>query len=193
MGYGQRLRMQRSADGRVLKAQLNLIGDVLHAARFSAPLWALAAALLASEIGVFGDAPLASTLFLPLAVGIATFAAVRMVGLYRGDTAAHASHEKLEPWFARFIALQIAISSAWGLMPWLLWQNDSPINHVFLAFACVAILSWLVVSRVSHVDMFMASVVPMLAMCDLRFLFGGTLLDVSVAAVLTIYAGADVL
>ena len=59
MSYGQRLRMQRSADGRVLKAQLNLIADVLHAARFIAPLWAICAALLVSDVGGLGDTPIA--------------------------------------------------------------------------------------------------------------------------------------
>ena len=180
--------MQRSADGRVLKAQLNLIADVLHAARFVAPLWALCAALLASEVGVFGDASLEAALALPAAVGVATLVAMRSVTLYRDDAAVHASQQRLEPWFGRFIALQIAISSAWGLMPWLLWQSGNPLNHIFLALAVVAILSWLIVSRVSHIDMFMASVVPMVALCDLRFLLGGSLVDICVALVLTIYS-----
>ena len=188
MSYGQRLRMQRSADGRVLKAQLNLIADVLHAARFIAPLWALCAALLASELGAFGNAPLEVAMVLPVAVGLTTLMAMRLVTLYRDDAAVHASQPRLEPWFGRFIALQIAISSAWGLMPWLLWQSGNPMNHIFLALAVVAILSWLIVSRISHMDMFMASVVPMVALADLRFLLGGSLVDTCIAMVLTIYA-----
>ena len=188
MGYGQRLRIQRSADGRVLKAQLNLIADVVYSARFVGPALALFAALLASQVETFGDTPLSVAIILPVAVGLATLAAAHITARYRMDAALHAGHERLHPWFGRFIALQITISSAWGLMPWLLWQSGNTINHIFLALAVIYILSWLIVSRVSHADMFVASVVPMVALSDLRFLLEGSLIDFGIALVLTIYA-----
>ena len=188
VSYGQRLRMQRSADGRVLKAQLNFIAEVLHSARFAAPLWALAIALLASSYGHFGDAPLATALILPVVVTVAAIAAAQMTARYRSDAAVHARYEQLEPWFARFIMLQLATSTAWGLMPWLLWQSDSAINQVFIAAAAISALSWLIVSRVNYMDMLAAGVLPMLAMTDVRFLFGGDSLDALGAVLITGYA-----
>jgi two-component system cell cycle sensor histidine kinase PleC len=179
--------MQRSADGRVLKAQLDLIADVLQAARFLGPLWALCVALLAVEADVFGAAQLEVALVLPGAVAVATLAAMRLVTQYRSDAAAHASYERLEPWFGRFIAVQVSISAAWGLMPWLLWRDDSLANHLFLAFAVVSVLSWLIVSRVSHMDMFRASVTPLVVLAGSRFLLGGSLTDLAITAALAIY------
>ncbi len=186
MGYGQRLRMQRNADGRVLKAQLNLTADILHAARYTAPLWAVCVALFASR-GGFGKVSIATAMILPGAVLLATGICARLVGTYRAATRTVVSYERLRPWFSRFIAAQLAVSFAWGLMTWILWQPNNPINHVFLAFASVAILSWLIVSRVGHVDIFMAAVVPMVTMSDVRFLTGNSLIDMLIAVAITIY------
>ena len=188
VSYGQRLRMQRSADGRVLKAQLNFIAEVLHSARFVAPLWALALALLASTYGFFGNTPLATALILPGAVTAAAVASAQMTARYRSEAAVQARYEQLEPWFARFIVLQLATSAAWGLMPWLLWQSDSAINQVFIAAAAISALSWLILSRVNHMDMLTAGVLPMLVLTDVRFFFGGDSLDVLGAILITGYA-----
>ncbi len=137
MGYGQRLRMRKSADARVLKAQLDLIAEVVHSARFMAPLWALCAAWLASEDGLFGHMPLHVTLLLPAAIAVATISASRIADIYRRDTASHASYERLRGWFARFVAMQVVTSTLWGVMPWLLWDTGSIVNHIFLALAVV--------------------------------------------------------
>ena len=72
MGYGQRLRMQRSADGRVLKAQLNLIADVLQGAQLPTPLWTLAIALAVSQLPVLGGIALKQAMILPLVAGTVT-------------------------------------------------------------------------------------------------------------------------
>ena len=187
MGYGQRLRSQKSADARVLKAQLDLIADVVHAARFMAPLWALCAAWLASEDGLFGHMPLRITLLLPAAIAAATVSASRIADIYRADTAAHDDYERLRPWFARFIGMQIVTSTIWGVMPWLLWDSGSLTNHVFMALCVVSVLAWFVVARANHFEMFMASVIPLVALADIRFVIGATLSGIGIAIVLTAY------
>ena len=187
MGYGQRLRSQKSADARVLKAQLDLIADVVHAARFMAPLWALCAAWLASEDGLFGHMPLRITLLLPAAIAAATVSASRIADIYRADTAAHDDYERLRPWFARFIGVQIVTSTIWGVMPWLLWDSGSLTNHVFMALCVVSVLAWFVVARANHFEMFMASVIPLVALADIRFVIGATLSGIGIAIVLTAY------
>ena len=63
MGFGKRLRVQRSADGRVLKSQLDMTAEALRATRISAPAWCLFIAVLASDqIGLIGHMPLLTTL-----------------------------------------------------------------------------------------------------------------------------------
>jgi two-component system cell cycle sensor histidine kinase PleC len=188
VGYGQRLRTQKSADARVLKAQLDLIADVVHAARMTAPLWALCAAWLASGDGLFGHMPLRVTLLLPAAIFAATFSASRIAGIYRADTAAHDDYERLRIWFARFVGMQVITSTLWGVMPWLLWDSGNVVNHVFMALAVVSVLAWFVVSRANHLEMFMASVVPLVALADLRFVTDFSLLGIGIAVVLTGYA-----
>ena len=60
MGYGKQLKVQHSADGRVVKAQLDFICEDVHSARYTAPVWAGVIAFLASgEFGIVGHLPLA--------------------------------------------------------------------------------------------------------------------------------------
>jgi two-component system cell cycle sensor histidine kinase PleC len=189
VGYGQRLRVQRSADSRVLKAQLDLISDVIHSARFTAPVWAFAIAFLGcASVGYFGHCSFEMALTLPVVVTIVSFAAAKFVTLYRLDAAARANSEKLQSWFPRFVAIQITISSAWGLMPWILWQPGNPMNHIFLAGAVLIVVAGLVVSRANHMDMLLACMGPVVTLAALRFLFGWSWLDFGVAVVVPLFA-----
>lgn len=189
MGYGQRLRVQKSADVRVLKAQLDLIADVIYVARFVGPFWALVIAWLGSaEFGRFGHTPFRTSLLLPIAVTIATVAGARLVLRYKQDASRRVSSEQLEAWFPRFIGIQIAISSAWGVMSWVLWDSSNPLNHVFLIAAVVAVLASLLISRANHIDMFVACMLPLVILSALRFVLSGSLLDVSLAIALPIFA-----
>ncbi len=189
MGYGQRLRVQRSADVRVLKAQLDLISDVVHSARYTAPAWAFAIAFLASSsIGYFGHCSFEMAMLLPVAVTMVSFSAAKFVTLYRLDAAARANSEKLQNWFPRFVAIQIAISTAWGLMPWILWEPSNPLNHIFLAAGIICVLAGLVVSRANHMDMLLASLGPVVGLACLRFLAGWSLLDLGIAVLIPVFA-----
>ena len=108
-------------DPRVLKAQLGLTAHAMRATRISAPFWALLVALLTSSItGMFGDVSFARTLFLPLAVGVTVGATALMASAYErysgGDS-------EVKSWFQCFVGTQVLVSFAWGLMPWLCWQD----------------------------------------------------------------------
>jgi two-component system, cell cycle sensor histidine kinase PleC len=189
VGYGQRLRVQKSADVRVLKAQLDLIAEVVYAARYIGPLWALAVAWLGSaDFGYFGHTPLRTALFLPGAVTVVSFVASRMVLKYKHEAAARANSEQLQAWFPRFIAIQVAISSAWSLMPWLLWNSASSFDQLFILATCVSVLASLLLSRANHMDMFIASMLPLVIFTSLRFFLGGTFLDFCLAFVLPAFA-----
>jgi two-component system cell cycle sensor histidine kinase PleC len=189
VGYGQRLRVQRTADVRVLKSQLDLIADVAHSARFAAPVWALVMAWLGSaSFGYFGKQSLSIALTIPAAIAAVSFYAARLTSVYRSDTPSHSSAVKLQPWFMKFVGLQIAMSVAWGLMPWLLWNDGNVVNHVFIGATIVGVLSWLVVSRASHMDMFLSSMVPVVSLTALRFVFGGSWIDFSIGVLIPLYA-----
>jgi two-component system cell cycle sensor histidine kinase PleC len=187
VGYGQRLRVQRSADVRVLKAQLDLIAEVVHSARFTAPLWALGMAWVASG-GRLGAATFQSSLVLPVVVGITAYVASRLVVYYQNEAASRATFEKLEGWFTRFVAIQVCISAVWGLIPWLLWDATNPLNHVFLACSLLVVFSGLVVSRANHMDMLLAGLLPVTAISALRFVIGWTWLDGAIAVLLALFA-----
>lgn len=189
MGYGQRLRVQRSADVRVLKAQLDLIASVMRSARLVAPMWAVAIAFLGSAaFGYFGHGNIRMAAVLPVSVGAAALLSAKVVERYSRDTQGRVTSEQLLSWFPRFVAAQIALSLAWSLLPWLLWQADSPLNHVFLAAATCCILGALAVSRVNHLDMFVASLAPILVISTLRYLVSGTWLDLGISATLPLFA-----
>jgi two-component system cell cycle sensor histidine kinase PleC len=183
------LRIQRSADVRVLKAQLDLTADALRATRISAPVWAFVIAVLASdEFGFVGSVPLRRTLALPAILAVAMVLSVYVVRHYRSDTFAITGDERIKGWFGRMVALQAAVSGVWGLMPWLLWDSHNAMNHVYLAAATVCILAGFVVSRASHLDMFLASLVPFTAIASLRFAFGEALVDYGAAAIIPLFA-----
>jgi two-component system cell cycle sensor histidine kinase PleC len=187
VGYGQRLRVQKSADVRVLKAQLDLIAEVVHSARFTAPVWALGMAWAASS-GHLGSQSLEANLVLPIIIGLVAVIASRFVVYYQHEASGRATFEQLERWFPRFVAMQGIISAAWGLIPWLLWDAGNPLNHLFLAAALLVVFSGLVVSRANHMDMLLAGLVPVTVISALRFVGGWTLLDGAIAIMLPLFA-----
>jgi two-component system cell cycle sensor histidine kinase PleC len=189
VGFGQQLRVRRSADVRVLNAQLDLVTSAMRTTRFTSPLWALGLAWLGSDsFGYLGHRPFAQAILLPCIVSITMFLASNIVSFYQMTTAGQTDYEAVRPWFARMTVLQVVISTIWGLVPWLLWDSGSEINHIFLAGATIAMLSTLMVSRATHMDMFVACLAPISVVAALRFAFGGSLLDYGTALLIPAYA-----
>jgi two-component system cell cycle sensor histidine kinase PleC len=189
LGYGQRLRMQRSADVRVLKAQLDLIADVVHAARYTSPMWALAVAFLCSnQFGYLGHQSIQTAMVLAVAVIAVSLAASHVVTAYQNEAAGRVTSEQLQAWFPRFVTIQVAISCSWGLAPWLLWTPGDAVNHLFIAGVIGGTLGTLAVSRATHIDVLIASMTPLAAITAVRFLFGGTFVDFVVAFFLPMLA-----
>ena len=189
MGYGQRLRMQRNADVRVLKAQLDLIADVVYDARYVAPLWAATVGFLGSKtLGILGHQQLSVTMVLAALIGVVTLVAARIVRVYQHQAAGDVSIGELQAWFPRFLTMQLVISTAWGLMVWVLWAPDEIVNHIFIAAFVCATLGALVVSRANHMDMLLASLLPLTVLGTLRFLAAGTLFDLSIAVMIPLFA-----
>jgi two-component system cell cycle sensor histidine kinase PleC len=181
--------VQRTADVRVLKSQIDLIADVAHSSRYIAPAWALAIAYFGSSaFAYFGNRPLEVTIILPLLISIVSFGASKLTDIYRNDTASHANAEKLQSWFTRYMVVQVAVSAAWGLTSWLLWTRGDFVNHVFIAAVVTGALSWLVISRASHMEMFLSSMIPIVALTSLCFAFGGYWIDLGIAGLMPLFA-----
>lgn len=188
MGYGHRLRVQRSADSRVLKAQLDLIADAVEGARLTSPLWALGVAYLASDaFGHLGSIPLNTTLVFPGLIVVVLIGASWLVHRYRNDVIAHTDSDLLRGWFPRFITMQIVLSAAWGIGTWILWDSTSSQNHLFLALSTICVMSGFVISRATHADMFMAGVLPIAGLTFAVFALGNFVTDWVVAALLPTY------
>jgi len=185
----KRLRSQRSSDVRVLKAQLDLTSQTVRSTRLSSPFWALAIAWLGSDsFGLFGHVNFNEAVFVPVIVSATMILSASVVSIYQYDTGDNNEYDRTQPWFTRIVAMQAVISAAWGLMPWLLWDPGSMLNHVFLACATVGILAMLVVSRSSHMDMFLASIVPLTLMAATRFLLDMSPVDLGIAIAIPAFA-----
>ena len=76
---------------------------------------------------------------------------------------------------------QLAISAAWGTLPWLLWSNDDLVNHLFILLAVSTSLSSLMISRATNMWMFLAGMVPLVTLSTLRFATGGSWIDAGLA------------
>jgi two-component system cell cycle sensor histidine kinase PleC len=189
VGYAQRLRTQRSADVRVLKAQLDFIAEVVQASRYSAPiLSALLAGVIGSGLFHVGSVSLAQAIAFPIIVVFSTVMAEIAVSTYRRETRIKPDYDTVNPWYQRFVTMQAVISGVWGLAPWLLWVPGSPLNHAFLALVIAWVAGALVVSRANHMDMFLASLAPISAIASVRYLFGDGAFDYFVGFLIPVAA-----
>jgi two-component system cell cycle sensor histidine kinase PleC len=183
LGYGGKLH--RRADVRVLKAQIDLIAQVVRASSVTGPLLAVAIAAVGSNaFGYFGEAPLKLAIALPAVIAALSLISYSATLHYQREVISPAQANSLESWFPKFIVMQISISAGWGLTPWLLWDKANVVNHLFLAACVCCLMAKLVTSRANQMDMLVASLVPMVAVSSARFLLGGALPDVAVALAL---------
>lgn len=180
--------MQHAADGRVVKAQLDFICDDVNSARYTAPVWAAVLAFLASsEFGLVGHASVLQCIAVVGVIALATIATAKLVHSYNRAARRNQDYDAMQAWFRRFMLMQAATSTAWGVVPWLLWEHGHPLNHVFLAGMMAGVIATQAVMRINHIDMFLASFLPVAVLTTARFVFGEALLDYTVAATLVLY------
>jgi two-component system cell cycle sensor histidine kinase PleC len=182
---GQQLRVRPGTDLRILTSQLDVMCSVVHSSRFLAPVWCGAIALFASDgFGYLGHTSFRKAMAAPAIIGLAMLFSVQFIASYRRSMALKPPIEKMQAWFGRFVALQMAISVAWGLGPWLLWDPASPSNHVFIWASVVCVIASFVVNRANNMSMLVGSVVPIVLLTLVRFLLSGAAFDVGLAALL---------
>jgi len=182
------LQLESEKDPRVLKAQLDVIAAVNASAWVTTPLWALVLAWLgSSRFGLFGHRSFSVTLFYPVIVTAVSFAGYELYRVYRRQAAA-ADPARLRRWVVAFTWVQLAISLAWGSLPWLIWSDPDLLNNLFILLAISATMSSLVLSRAASVSMMLAGTVPMVALTCLRFTLGGSWTDIVFAVLTPLYA-----
>jgi two-component system cell cycle sensor histidine kinase PleC len=169
----------QESEPRVLKAQLTLAATAARNTRITSPVWALACAILCST-GFFGHVSFAHTVFLPLAVTAAMGASALMATAYQYYDE---SESDVDSWLQCFVMIQAFGSLAWGLMPWLCWEPDNALNHMFLAASVMAVIAGLVAARGSNMKMYVANLLPLSLMTSGRFLLGDSLADIVVGVI----------
>ena len=182
------MRLGKS-DVRVLKAQLDLAAGVIQTTRFPSMVRSVVLALVASNvIGLFGHTSLVTALYLPIIVTLVIVVSSSLTSVYLSHSQSAWQPDAIRLWFLRFLAMQAAVSLAWGTMPWLLWEAHNPVNHLFLAALCFAITAGLVVSRGGNFPMFLSSLAPIAVMTTVRFALGENWLDWAVAIAMPLFA-----
>ncbi len=168
-------------DVRVLKAQLDLAARAVWTTRITSPLWALGVGVFCSDLfGFLGRRSVTTTLLLPLLVLAAFVAAAALTAAYQKETARDPDKD-LNDWFRRHCGMQLAISTAWGTMPWLLWDSGNAVNHIFIATSVIGVVSALVLARGSNMTLFICALAPISLMTTIRFALGDSGLDYVIA------------
>ncbi len=189
MNILQGMRLERGGDVRVLKAQLDVTALSLRGARFTSPLWSLAVALSCSNVtGLFGHISLSHALYLPILVTAMAALSASLCRTYLGRMTDDVTPDEGRVWFLRLAGVQLGISAVWAITPWLLWEADNPVNHMFLAACVVAAISGMAVARGSNMPLFVLSLAPISLMAALCFALGDALLDYAFAIAIPLFA-----
>jgi two-component system cell cycle sensor histidine kinase PleC len=189
LGFARQLRIQRSADVRVLKSQLELVAGAMEHSRVTGAVWSVALVLLTSSfLGIFGHISIWRSAFLPLGSAFFALFVMATTSGFRKDALQRPTYESMSAWQDRLIYLQFGISSLWGMSPWILWEPNNPLNHIFLAGSVVVSLANIVVSRANHAGIILAGLVPLTAIAALRFAFGDSTLDYCLAFLVPLVA-----
>jgi len=178
-----------NADPRILKVQVERAANALHGSILASPFWACVAAFVCSEFfPQLGGVPSSRAACLVIVICCAS-AAIR-IGLHAFDHQRSAGMDVAgaSTWLKRLLVMNVVLSSAWGLTPWLLWSNDSLLNHVFIELVCLAAVARFLVNRANHVSFFLASFLPMATMLFVRCLVDINAVDLILAAIVVLYA-----
>jgi two-component system cell cycle sensor histidine kinase PleC len=176
-------------DPRILKVQVERAANTLTGSIVASPVWALVAAVASSELFPhLGAVPIASGLGF-LLIMCATVLGIRgALAWFDHERRGSMNAEADAKWLNRLLLLNVALSSAWGFAPWMLWSQADPLNHIFIELICLAAVARFLVNRTNHVSFFLASFLPMAVMLFVRCIAAGTTVDLILAAIVVLYA-----
>src|SRR5665213_1250170 len=152
---------------RLLRAQLELVVRLLPMTLWINPTWAVLSIVpFLGLFHMFGDLAawrIATMLALHLMAGVIAVILYRQHRANPGDT---------KSWLARLLVFQALTWAVWGAMVWLLWQDGNPANNIFVFVSIVGALWSYASSRAMHMGIYLAGIVPIVAIAFLRFITG---------------------
>jgi two-component system cell cycle sensor histidine kinase PleC len=176
-------------DPRILKVQVERAANTLWASLVASPVWAVIAMIACSEL----FPPLGGISFLR-GGGLVLIIACMALAI-RGALAAfeHERYASMDAdadakWLNRLLWMNVLLSTAWGLAPWMLWREQNLLNHVFIELICLAAVARFLVNRANHESFFLASFLPMAGMLFVRCVVSGSAVDLILAALVVLYA-----
>jgi two-component system cell cycle sensor histidine kinase PleC len=177
------------ADPRILKVQVERAASTLGGSTVASPIWAGVAALVCSEFFPhLGSIPLMYGLGFVFVICSAVLAVRAALAWFHRDRRAGMDVEADAKWLNRLLILNVLLSSAWGLAPWMLWSEGNLLNHVFIELICLAAVARFLVNRSNHVSFFLASFLPMAVMLFVRCVIAANPVDLILAAIVVLYA-----
>jgi two-component system cell cycle sensor histidine kinase PleC len=183
---------QRTAtdiDPRLLHVQVERAAKTIRGTIASTPLWVTFIAFLTSD-----QMPLLGAVSSARAIGFVGVVFAAIVGayfilkVYYRSRDAGLSTEQVLQWLQRFLFVSIMLSTAWGLAPWLLWDENDHVNHIFIALVCLAIIARYVVHRANHLPFFLGSFLPLALLLGLRLVLQFDPMELVLAAMVPLYA-----
>jgi two-component system cell cycle sensor histidine kinase PleC len=176
-------------DPRILPIQAERAAKTIRGTVISSPLWVGFLSFMASaEVRYFGLVPLARAALLIEVVLGAVLAVAFMLHIYYRERGAGLTPEAASRWLSRFFICGVALSTAWGLAPWLLWDDADKVNHVFIALFLLAITARFVVHRANHLKFFLGTFLPLTTFLLARLVLEFQPMDLILAALVPVYA-----
>jgi two-component system cell cycle sensor histidine kinase PleC len=189
MVHALRLAQAAKADPRILKVQVERAVKAIRGTVIASPLWVCFFAFMCSEAVPFlGKVPAARAVALVAIVFLASAFARWVLYAYHHSQDGGAHPEDTARWRSRLLSLNVFLSAAWGLAPWLLWDVMNNSNHIFIVLMCLAIVARIVVNRANHAIFFFASFLPMACLLFVRCAIGFQPVDMVLAALVLLYA-----
>ena len=176
-------------DTRLLILQAERVARTIRATLASSPIWAAVVAFIVSkEVPFLGSVPFARSAMFCAIVLVAIGTAYWSLRIYdasakRGMTPTDAAY-----WLKKFLGIAALLSMTWGLAPWLLWDDADPINHVFVALVCLAVVARFVVHRSNHLRFFLGSFLPLTLLLVARLMLEFQPMEMTLAALVPLYA-----
>jgi PAS domain S-box-containing protein len=95
--------------------------------------------------------------------------------------------ENSKKWVATFALLHGFIGALWGSAVWLLWVDDSALNHMALACVIIGLTATLALQYIPHFAIYAATVVSLYLVIVPRFALAGSGIGTSFAIVMPVF------
>ncbi len=152
---------------RMLRAQVEIVGQSLPMVTWINPTWAFLSLVPflvpGSPFGHIATWRLITVMLLHLATGVVASILSRR---FRADSS------NTRKWLGVLTAFQLSIGAVWGVMIWLLWINGNAVNNVYVLLPISGVVWSYALSRTQHMGVYLAAILPIMALGALRAITG---------------------